>query len=449
MMVGLGLIGCDKIIEVHTPVDQLVSSTIFQDSVTAQTAINGLYSAMYNSPGGTYSGFYKANSSILPGESADELAPQTSSLDDFFNNSLQPGNTNVTGIWGDSYNLIYIANSIIEGSQGSSTLTTTLKQQLTAEAKFIRAFCHFYLVNYFGKVPLITTTLVSSTNTAPATSADSVYLQIIKDLTEARDALATDYSWSGGDRTRVNSWTASAMLARVYLYTSQWALAEAEATKVIGNTGLYTLVTDPNQVFLANSQEAIWQFYTNVLGYTYMALETYPSGLSVPTYALNNILYNAFESGDLRKTDWIDSVAVSGTYYTFPYKYKANTNTGTEYAMVLRLGEQYLIRAEARAQQNNVAGAQADLDVIRTRATLPATTASDKASLLLAIEHERQVELFLEWGDRWLNLKRTARADAVLGMEKPAGWQATDTLYPIPQSAISTNPNLVQNNGYN
>ena len=82
-MLGLGLIGCNKIIEVHTPVDQLVSSSIFQDSVTAQTAINGLYSAMYNSPGGTYSGFYKAPSSILPGESADELTPQTTSLDDF------------------------------------------------------------------------------------------------------------------------------------------------------------------------------------------------------------------------------------------------------------------------------------------------------------------------------------------------------------------------------
>jgi hypothetical protein len=116
--------------------------------------------------------------------------------------------------------------------------------------------------------------------------------------------------------------------------------------------------------------------------------------------------------------------------------------------MVLRLAEQYLIRAEARARLGKVPESQADINAIRSRSGLSNTTAADPAALLLAIEKERQVELFSEWGHRWLDLKRTGRADAVLGAEKPTDWQPTDALYPIPQNEILSNPLLTQNLGY-
>jgi hypothetical protein len=114
----------------------------------------------------------------------------------------------------------------------------------------------------------------------------------------------------------------------------------------------------------------------------------------------------------------------------------------------LRLAEQYLIRGEARAHQNNVQGAQEDLNIIRSRAGLGATTANDESSLLAVIETERQVELFAEWGHRWFDLKRTGRADAVLSLEKAPNWQSTDRLYPIPFEEIKINPSLTQNPGY-
>ena len=106
------------------------------------------------------------------------------------------------------------------------------------------------------------------------------------------------------------------------------------------------------------------------------------------------------------------------TNYFFPYKYKLTelSPVDTEYNMVLRLAEVYLIRAEARAQQGNITGAQADLDTVRARAGLAATTAGDLPSLLTAILHERQVELVAEWGHRWLDLESVSgMADAVLG----------------------------------
>jgi len=164
---------------------------------------------------------------------------------------------------------------------------------------------------------------------------------------------------------------------------------------------------------------------------------------------LNPQLVNAFESGDKRKSSWTASLVYNGTTYYYPYKYKSIVQgANTEYYTLLRLAEQYLIRAEARARQNNISGSQADLSVVRNRAGLPNTTAGDEASLLLAIERERRVELNCEWGHRWLDLKRTNRVDAVIGAIKPATWKPTAALYPIPVGQISLNPNLTQNAGY-
>jgi hypothetical protein len=125
--------------------------------------------------------------------------------------------------------------------------------------------------------------------------------------------------------------------------------------------------------------------------------------------------------------------------------------------LVLRVAEQYLIRAEAKAQQNNFSGAQADVNVIRNRAGLPnLTTMVDNTTAMMAIEKERRTELFCEWGHRWFDLKRWSsltntgktRADDVLGALKIT-WKSTSVIYPIPQSARDNNPNLTQNTGYN
>jgi hypothetical protein len=115
------------------------------------------------------------------------------------------------------------------------------------------------------------------------------------------------------------------------------------------------------------------------------------------------------------------------------------------------LAEQFLIRAEARAKQNNKLigsnSAESDINVIRNRAGLLNTSAATQEELLSEIERERRVELFVEWGHRWLDLKRSGRASAVLSLIKPL-WDDTDVLYPIPYSERLLNPKLTQNFGY-
>ncbi|HTF30713.1 MAG TPA: RagB/SusD family nutrient uptake outer membrane protein, partial [Flavitalea sp.] len=150
---------------------------------------------------------------------------------------------------------------------------------------------------------------------------------------------------------------------------------------------------------------------------------------------------------------YTDTVSNPHIEYYYPYKYKSATldDPITEYATVFRLGEQYLIRAEARAQQGDILGATDDLNTIRARAGLGNTAATIQSDLLAAILHERRVELFTEWGHRWFDLKRTASVDAVMNLvtpQKGGTWSSNWAWYPIPDGELRANKNLVQNVGY-
>jgi hypothetical protein len=338
------------------------------------------------------------------------------------------------------------ANACLEGLAATSALSATNNAQFKGEAEFLRAYGNFYLVNLFGDIPLINTTEWTKTNSVTRSSTDAVYAQIISDLTDAQASLPASYA--SGQVIRATKWAAAALLARVQLYRQQWASAEQQATSIIDGSGLS--LTGLNNVFLIGSTEAIFQLqpppYHSNPNETLVFVN-----FGTPNYLLTTQQLNAFETGDQRKTAWVDSLSYNGQTLYYPYKYKSNTYNppSTEYYMVLRLAEQYLIRAEARAKQDNISGAVADLNLIRERAGLTdLSTTIDQATCLLAVEQERRVELFAEWGHRWFDLKRTNRAAAVLPAVKPK-WTANAEMYPIPVSEIILNPHLTQNPGYN
>jgi hypothetical protein len=177
-------------------------------------------------------------------------------------------------------------------------------------------------------------------------------------------------------------------------------------------------------------------------------------------YCLTASFLNAFEPGDLRRSAWIDSTNFNATGFTYyPFKYKTgpyNASLGapaSEYYMVLRLADMYMVRAEAEVNgaTGGAAAAISDLNVVRSRAGLPALSASLlQPQIITAVAHERQVELFAEWGHRWLDLNRTGQAHTVLsaiaGKQPWAG--DYQLLYPIPPIEIQFDHFLVQNPGY-
>jgi hypothetical protein len=434
------LSSCKKFVEVDPPGDQLASDAVFETDQTAIGAMVGIYTSMT----GNFGGFANWYPTLVGGLSSDEFKSNTAELveENALNqNAVTPANSYISTLWSEGYKFIYQANGIIDGASKSKGMSAAVISQLRGEA-----FCHFYLVNYFGDIPYITATDYHANSNEPRIPVADIYQKIEADLLEAQQLLNDGFDASAGERTRPNKGAATALLARLYLYMSEWVNAETQAAMLIDNSSLYSLPADLNEVFLKNSAETIWQLIP-----VFSGLNTI-EGFSITCCAITNQsmrdeLVNAFDSQDKRLTDWVGTVIDGSRIFYYPFKYKVGFGDLVEYYMVLRLAEQYLIRAEARVNQGNIEGAAADLNVIRIRAGLPETDATDKPSLLLAIEQERRIELFSEWGHRWFDLKRTGRANEVLSAIKP-GWQDFDILYPIPTGQILNAPNFPQNPGY-
>ena len=450
---------CKKLVEIPPPKNSITTAKVFADSADATSAIEGIYTSLNASY--LYIYFGNGEISINVGSSSDELLPFLSSGDHLSTNTLTASNASVTSdLWIYPYQYLYQINASIEGLQSSQGISPTTKSELIGEAKFLRSFCYFYLVNLFGDVPLITTSDYRSNAIAARTPKDLVYNAIISDLKDAKNSLPDNFSAGGGERIRANKGAATALLARVYLYQKQWANAEKEASEIINNTSTYRL-DSLNGVFLANSGEAILQWKTNPLNSANVVPEGYAlipyDNTTNPYYYITDELLNAFEPGDQRKIKWTGNTTYAGQVYYYPFKYNtgaaqiSSSLSPSQYYMVLREAEQYLIRSEARTQQNaNLGGAISDLNIIRNRAglqNLPSTL--NQAQVLAAIMQERRIEFFAEWGNRWLDLKRTGQARAVLSViPYKSAWQDFQQLYPIPLSEILLDPNLKQNPGY-
>lgn len=447
---------CESFLEPDSPKTQVIRQTVFADDISATAAMTGVYQTLYRQ--NSFAGGANVSFVALAGLSADELRYNGVQADvqiiQFEENELRPENDHIFVLWSSMYEPIYQANAILESLSKSTGLTQATRNQLRGESLFIRAFCHFYLVNLFGDVPLVLTTDYEVNSKVARTSSDLVYEQIINDLIEAEGLLMDDYP-SGNLRIRVNKYAATAMLARVYLYTGDWQRAEDKATNVISKTALYSLPSNLNSVFISNSAEAIWQLKPSDA--SYYTWEGYYFGTAQGTLynVLRESVVDVFEPNDKRRTNWVTSLTNSGVTTYMPYKYKLQyygTPNPNELSMVLRLAEQYLIRAEARLKQHKLPVAIDDVDVIRTRAGITLIKNTDPAitedELQRAIEQERHLEFLTEWGHRWLDLKRWDRANNVLGPIK-SGWSTNDQLYPLPSRDMIRNTMLrPQNDGY-
>ncbi|MGZ3821414.1 MAG: RagB/SusD family nutrient uptake outer membrane protein [Mucilaginibacter sp.] len=435
--------GCKKFVDVGQPKNQLVSAEVFADSTDASASLLGIYIACMNSSIGLNSG----GLTLYPGLSSDELAPTGSnpSIIQFYADNVLTNNNLNNGLWVAGYNYIYATNACLEGLTNSAGITNSAKIRISAEARFIRGYEYFCLLNLYGGVPDVTSTNYKVTGLLPRATIDQVYNQITGDLEFAELNLGIN----NGANDRPNSLAASALLARVFLCQGKYDQAAAEATKVI-NSGNFELEADLNKVFLSGSAETIWQLDLPFNKYTWEGQTFVPSSSHAePKYVLTADLYNSFEPGDLRVTSWTKTNKVGSKSYNYPYKYKNNVlaTTASEGYVLLRLSEQYLIRAEAELKLGDLNSAANDINQVRNRAGLSNTEANTNDDIFSAIQAERRHEFFCEGGSRWFDLKRWNVTTPVLGPSKTS-WNINDQLYPIPVTQISSNPNLIQNPGY-
>lgn len=473
---SLTIVGCKKFIEVDPPATNVNQGNVYQNDGTATSAVIGIYSSIsLNSLPGIFSYF--------PELSADNMtllnANQIRDVGYYQNNLLAVDDGSGDKPWSIIYPQIFSCNALIEGLNENNAVTPSIRQNLLGQVYFLRAFFYFYLTNFYGDVPLALSTDYTVNNSLKRASVTDVYSQIISDLKQAQNLLPEGYltgdmkaMFSSGQEQRVsaNRFAATALLARVYLYNKDYPNAEAMATEVINRSSTYSASVPLNEIFLKNSKETIWALqpvtvYTNASEAEFYTLrDGEPDATTARSAYLKQGFLDIFQTGDQRKVAWIGTITTGNQSYAYPAKYKALTNSEfTEQSILLRVAEQYLIRAEARIQLNKVADGISDLNILRERAIdktepdqnkrlkLLATTLN-KEEALAALSYERRVELFAESAHRWFDLKRSGQMDAVMGpatANKGGTWASYKALYPLPAADIIYNPALVQNTGYN
>ncbi|UOQ73989.1 RagB/SusD family nutrient uptake outer membrane protein [Hymenobacter cellulosilyticus] len=392
----------------------------------------------------------------------------------------------MTSHWQRAYLGVGQANQVLTRVPAIE-MDAAIKNRCLGEAAFLRALYYFYLVRGFGDVPLVLTPPATAAEAASLsrTPAAQVYAQIEKDLLDAITKLPASYS--GDDVGRATKWSATALLAKVYLTEKKMPEAAVQARAVIAGSGksLWTNFGDNFKVENENGQESLFevQFKNGLSSYTtdgpgsvmneFWGARFFGSPYVVSSggYGFNipeKEFVDGFEPGDLRKGPTVfvpgdkypDGQVQPASLVGDPYGFNirkffvgtVNVNNWDSplNVPILRLAEVYLILAEAVGPTPEGLDA---INKVRRRAfgfPLNAPSAKDLTAATpdfnAAVLRERRYELAFEM-DRWYDLKRTDNLVKTMNAQgKPA--KDFNNLLPIPQSERNVNPNLSQNPGY-
>ena len=439
---------CEDLLEPE-PVNAVSDLNPIFDKGSSETALRGAYRQLASS--GYYGenyvtlGYYPSGDvkNLTTGGAANLVNVNFRAFDPSFNSS-----------WVAIYATINRANHVITKVPNvqDPLLTTALRNQYIGEAKFIRALAYFDLARAWGGVQIILEPTVSLQD-RPKVSRSSLgetYAQVLKDLEDA-EALLPD----GVNRIRATKRTTWALRARLHLYKKEWALAEEYATKLIDKVDDYTLVKPYSAWFAGNAvgtAESIFELeYSAINPSAIRAQMQHPTKGGTYRYAPTDKFVQLLNDPQISggRKALIGSVTQGGTtlwygnlYYRLP---------ATDPAYIFRIAEMYLIRAEARAQLDNLSdttGALYDLNKVRERAEIAPSTASTKEDILLAIENERRIEFAWE-AHRWFDLARTGRAKTVLEAIDPnIHVEDHEYVFPIPIVQLQLDPSLTPNPFY-
>ena len=459
LAIALTLSSCS--IDDIEPVNKLTTENTIRDEASAQMVLNGVYSL-----GKAFDvSFFPLHLAAYGNEGI--ITGFMSGSTGFNVNDVPVNNTFLSNLYNGQYKIINSANFLIQELEAGKAIGIAEDKKLImiSEAKFQRAFAYFNLVRYFGefydlnsdKGVVLRTTFSNEFEAQARNSVKEVYNQIEEDLLFASQngPIYIDHFYSG-------SLASKALLAKVYLYEGKYAEASALADEVIFNDEGYVLEAEYSAIFKNsfNSSEVIFAPFTgpDQEGKTNM------QQVSRTTYSQTLKSLADAQVG----TDNDGSLATTGSGYDprFQYAYSSATkgsNSNGKYPFLdnlqsqgntlyhLRLGEIYLIKAEAeaRSQSGDLTIALNNLNQIRTRAGVEPKELSDKATLLEDIRQEKLLELFFENGEGWFDI---VRYDILGNLEasdiKPTVTSQNQFVLPLPSQVIIGNNALIQNTGY-
>ncbi len=454
LLVGLGLTtSCKKDFLDQTPQHQITIDNYFQSKEQVQAATSTLY-------GYPWFNFNDKAFASLGDGTAGNILTYDGQYQPFINFSVQASNPRISEAWGSLYKVVGMSNAVINIMPEKATAANVAKADINAalgEAKFMRALAYFYLVRLWGGVPIIedSQVLANSDANINRNKAEDVYKFILNDLKFAEENCQKTKSADG----RVSTWTAKALLAKVYLYQKDYTNAKVKAEEVI-NSGQYSLMPDYADCFKAlknNNAESVfalqWKANPDTWGTqnTMQAyLAPYGQGITETGDGWGSIvpsidLVSAYEKNDKRKKP---TIMTAGDFYpelksksnpngyTYPSTSKISdskanwrkyivgsppANGGTDGDVffmktnlntnIIRFAEVYLIAAEAilgSGASSSDAKAVEYFNKIRSRAGLAPRLAFTFDDVL----QERRIELAGE-GEYWYDLCRLDRSKAI------------------------------------
>lgn len=468
LIIGLAFASCQGILD-KDPLGTLDAGSFFKTADDAVQAINAAYQPLLinNENNNFYWAFGEVTSdeAIAGGDGSragivelDFLThtPRTSEFNDF---------------WRLQYKGINQCNTVLEKVPGI-VMDETLKSRILGEAYFLRAFYYFQLTQVFGDVPMLLKITPPDELKTAKTPKSTIYEQIIVDCDKAAAWLPAQYT--GADVGRATAGAANALAAKTFIYMKNWNKALEYIAKV-KSLGVHALVPDYEDNFRKNTQnnsESVWEIqHANLELGVGNSLNQWWRSKKVQGYGFAEVtqeFVDAFEPGDPRRKF---TVAMNNEDY-FGYIYK-NSYSSTRFSVrkylqvdttvtqpadgdinytAIRYAEVLLWEAEALAELGRVSEAQVPLEAVRARAraqavdpttALPMVVTTDKAEMIAAVRHERQVELGFEM-HRFFDLVRWG-----IAKEKLPDFQVgKHEVFPLPQTELDLNPALVQNAGY-
>jgi hypothetical protein len=474
------LTSCEKFLTENLKGD-FSSDTFYQNDIQAIQALTGTYNAI------AFSRFDNAiwvfgdvasDDAVKGGNPGDQA--EITYIDEFTANA---SNGIISNYWTFAYEAIARANNVI-ANVPTVPMDEALKSRIIGEAKFIRAYSYFNLVNVFGKVPLklLPQTTQAAIN-VPLSEMPAIYLQIEQDLSDAVDVLPVSYT--SADMGRVTRGAALAMLGKVSLYQQKWSVAIGyfQQMEALGIYRLLSNYADNFKLAYENSTESVFeiQHLTGKNPFTGNALNQWFAPASEGGYYFNaptQSLVDAFEksatdevdprldasigrdgqpwlNGDVFSADWSPATGYLTKKHQQPLSEVSSSlkGDGDLNYIYMRYADVLLMKAEAFNENNNADSAKANLNKVRQRARasfngippadlLADITTSDQNQLRTAIQKERRVELAQEF-HRYFDLMRWGKAVAEAALGSDFNYE-TKRYFPIPQAEIDANQALTQ-----
>lgn len=386
---------------------------------------------------------------------------------DFSSGYIPSSGYEVNQGWTNLYNIINSANQVLANIE--IIKDDPNKDRIEGEAKFLRGWAYFNLVQFFGDIPLVLEPVTDPSHFQPSrTDQVIVYDQIVKDMRDAANMMKD----AAPNRSRANKWVAKAFLAKIYLTmagnpnyittydgenTNQLALNEAK--DVIGSNR-YSINIPYRDVFTTNNDiETIWELETplisNVNAFSFLS-----QGLFTPTEEF----INSFEANDIRGPRWgiRNSYEFNGRTVTFPLptyiklvdtvRYANGQSMETDIGInALRYADVLLMAAEADNEVNHGPSSDAYkwINSVRNRAEIGNLSGLNYDSFRDAVFYERRHELYGE-GFSWWDMKRFNKWNLFnyVTREIRTAIDVHLNYFPIYNVEIINNPNITQNPGW-